>query len=234
MSIRKISFAVDEYYHIYNRGNSKQKIFLNKGDYFHFLKLLYLCNSKRNFVIRDIVEDEYDFDREESFVYIGTFCLMPNHFHLLIKEKEEDGISKFMQKFSTAYVMYFNTIHKRTGSLFEGKFKAEHLYNDRYLKYVFSYMHLNPVKLIDKDWKEIGIKNVKETKKYLAEYKYSSYPEYLGEHRLQSKILSIEKFPDYFPNKNEFEREILDWITYNPRGKASEVFKKEIKNAYFK
>lgn len=214
MSIRKISFAQDEYYHLYNRGNSKQKIFLDKGDYLHFLKLLYLCNSKRNFVTRDILENAYDFDRIDTFVYIGAFCLMPNHFHILIKEKEEGGISKFMQKLSTAYAMYFNTVNKRTGSLFEGKFKAEHLDTDKYLKYIFSYIHLNPMKLIDKDWKENGIKNIKETKKYLANYKYSSYGEYMGEQRFQSKILSREKFPNYFPDKNKFENEIIDWITY--------------------
>jgi len=201
---------------VYNRGNSKQKIFLDKGDYLHFLKLLYLCNSKRNFTIRDITENSYEFDRIDTLVYIGAFVLMPNHFHILIKEKEENGISKFMQKLSTAYVMYFNTVHKRTGSLFEGKFKAQYLNTDRYLKYIFSYIHLNPIKLIDKNWKEKGIKNIKEAKKYLLEYKFSSYLEYLGEDRLQSKILLREKFPNYFPSKNKFENEIFDWITFTP------------------
>lgn len=214
MSIRKISFSVNEYYHIYNRGNSKQKIFLDKKDYQHFMKLLYLCNSTRNFFSRDISANAYDFDRIETLVDIGAFCLMPNHFHILIKEKEEGGISKFMQKLSTAYAMYFNTVHKRTGSLFEGKFKAQHLDTDRYLKYIFSYIHLNPVKLINKDWKKTGIKNVIETKKYLLNYQYSSYLEYMDEYRFQSKILSREKFPNYFPNKNKFENEILDWITF--------------------
>ena len=164
--MRKTSFAVGEYYHLYNRGNSKQKIFLDKKDYDHFLKLLYICNSENNFVLRDIGESLFDFDRNNIFVYIGAYCLMPNHFHILVKEKEEGGITKFMQKFSTAYVMYINTKYKRTGSLFEGKFKSQYLNTDKYLKYIFSYIHLNPLKLINKNWRTSIIKDNSKLEKY--------------------------------------------------------------------
>ena len=118
MSIRRVNFATGEYYHLYNRGNSKQKIFLDDEDYNHFVKLLYLCNSVRSITYRDVTKNVYDFDREETLVFIGAYCLMPNHFHILVKEKSEKGISKFMQKISTAYSMYFNNKYKRTGGLF--------------------------------------------------------------------------------------------------------------------
>ncbi|MFA6325421.1 MAG: transposase [Candidatus Paceibacterota bacterium] len=214
MSIRKVPFAIGEYYHIYNRGNSKQKIFLEKKNYNHFLKLLYICNSENNFVLRDIIGESFDCVRGDTLVDIGAYCLMPNHFHILVKEKVEGGITKFMQKFSTAYVMYINTKHKRTGSLFEGKFKSRHLNTDKYLKYIFSYMHLNPLKLINKNWRTSLDKNNPGLEKYLSNYKYSSYSEYIGENRIQSKILYKQAFPNYFSNGDKFKDEIKYWISF--------------------
>ena len=214
MSIRKVNFAIDEYYHLYNRGNSKQKIFLDEEDYNHFVKLLYLCNSIKSIAYRDISKNVYDFDRENTLIFIGVYCLMPNHFHILIREKTENGISKFMQKISTAYSMYFNKKYKRTGGLFEGKFKSQHVDIDRYMKYLFSYIHLNPIKLIESKWKEIGIKNIKGAIKYLKTYQYSSYLDYLKEDRLRLKILDKKQFPEYFLSKNSFEREIFEWLSF--------------------
>ncbi len=217
MSIRKINLVGGEYYHIYNRGNSKQKIFHDNEDYFRFMSLLYSCNSINSFRIFGLNKDEspYDFDRDKQIVSIGSFCLMPNHFHILITQLEEKGISKFMQKLSTAYSMYYNKKYIRTGGLFEGKFKSEHAKNDRYLKYLFSYIHLNPIKLFQKDWKEIGIKNKKEALAYLEKYKYSSYQDFLDIKRIQNKILNIESFPKYFSNKESFIKEIFEWLGYN-------------------
>ncbi|MFZ1019362.1 MAG: transposase [Minisyncoccia bacterium] len=216
MSIRKVNFVENEYYHIYNRGNSKQKIFLDIEDYNHFIKLLYLCNSIKSITCRDISKNTYDFDREETLVFIGAWCLMPNHFHLLIKEKTENGISRFMQKISTAYSMYFNKKYKRTGGLFEGKFKSQYVDTDRYMKYLFSYIHLNPIKLIEPKWKETGIKNIKNAIKYLRTYQYSSYLDYIREDRLRLKILDKKEFPKYFPSKNSFEKEIFEWLSFTP------------------
>src|SRR3989339_318744 len=216
MSIRKKAFVSEEYYHIYNRGNSKQKIFHDKEDHYRFISLLYACNSENNFRIYALnkIESPYDFKRDLELVSIGAYCLMPNHFHILITQTEKGDISKFMQKLSTAYVMYYNKKYKRTGSLFEGKFKAEHLVSDNYLKYIFSYIHLNSVKLIDKDWKERGIRNKKEALDYLAQYQYSSYVDYMGIERIQNKVLNRKAFPDYFPTQKDFLREIFEWISF--------------------
>lgn len=98
--------------------------------------------------------------------------------------------------------------------MFEGKFKAEHLDNDPYLKYIFSYIHLNPLKLIQKDWKENGIKDKKETTDYLGAYGYSSYKDYMGHTRKYAAVLEKAEFPDYFPDQKSFENEIFDWISY--------------------
>lgn len=216
MSIRKISFAPGEYYHIYNRGNSKQVIFHDKEDYERFVSLLYSCNSTKNFRIFGLNKKEsiFDFVREKSLCSIGSYVLMPNHFHLLLTEIEDNGISKFLQKLATAYVMYYNKKYKRTGSLFEGKFKSQHIDSDRYLKYLFSYINLNPIKLIDKGWKEQGIKNKKKVLDFLNRYLYSSFIDFQGSQRLQNKILNIKNFPEYFPSPKDFTKEILSWISY--------------------
>ncbi len=160
-------------------------------------------------------ESPYDFDRGEQLVALGAYCLMPNHFHILVTPLIEGGVSQFMQKLSTAYVMYFNKKYSRTGGLFEGKFKSEYASSDRYLKYLFSYIHLNPLKMIDKQWKEKGIKNKETALCYLKKYKYSSYLDFKGIRRIQNKILQVGPFPEYFPNKASFEAEILDWISYS-------------------
>ena len=216
MSIRKVNFVHGEFYHIYNRGNSKQKIFHDKKDYTRFVNLLFLANSKNSFNFFNLLKDGhlYDFERGETLVDIGAYCLMPNHFHILITPKEENGISKFMQKLTTAYVMYYNQKYKRTGGLFEGKFKSQHLDNDRYLKYIFSYIHLNPVKLIESKWKETGLKNKNRTLSFLKRYVFSSYFDYKGENREQALIINKAAFPNYFPTQKHFDAEILDWINY--------------------
>ena len=124
-----------------------------------------------------------------------------------------------MQKLTTAYVMYYNKKYERTGGLFEGKFKAEHLDKNTYLKYLFSYIHLNSIKLIDKNWKEKGIHNKESALDYLNNYQYSSYLDYLGRKRVQNQILNYEAFPDYFPTKQEFSKEIFEWISFNDNDK---------------
>ena len=215
MSIRKVSFVFGEYYHIYNRGNDKRVIFHDTQDYKRFISLLYLSSAKRNFRISDISSNVYNFDQKDKLVYIGSYCLMSNHFHLIISQTEDGSISKFMQKLTTAYSMYYNKKYKRTGSLFEGKFKSQHTGDDRYLKYLFSYIHLNPIKIIQKDWKEVGIKDKQKSIDFLKSYKYSSYIDYFGIKREENKILNIKAFPNYFPSKEKFQKEIFEWLSYN-------------------
>ena len=217
MSTRKTSFVIGEFYHLYNRGNSKQKIFLNKKDYCRFVDLLYAVNREEKFNFSDSLKgiSIYEKTSENPLVAIGAYCLMPNHFHILVTPIVEDGVSKFMQKLSTAYVMYFNQKYNRTGALFEGKFKSQYVDNDRYLKYLFSYIHLNPLKLIWKDWREMVIKDKKRAIRYLSEYQYSSLPDYLGMPRQQSKIINKKLFPNYFPHKNNVLEEIFDWLSYD-------------------
>lgn len=224
MSYRKVPLVSGEFFHIYNRGNSKQEIFLDDKDREHFVKLLYLSNSKKRFSFRDDIVDKkidaWDFEREDILIAIGAWVLMPNHFHLYITSpkkdfgEEESNISQFMRKLLTAYTKYFNTKYKRVGSLYEGKFKSVHVKNDNQAKYLFSYIHLNPVKLIDSKWKENGINNINLALGYLNTYKWSSYNDYLGIPRQEQKILEVKDFPKYISSIKDFNSEIISWLQY--------------------
>ena len=222
MSFRKTEFIEGEYYHIYSRGNSKQKIFLDDKDRERFLKLLYLCNSKQRIDFsNDIVKrkiNAWDFEKGKPIVDIGAWVLMPNHFHLYLTLKTEarlpfeNAVTDFMHRVLTAYSKYFNAKYHRSGSLFESKFKSVHIENDPHAKYLFSYIHLNPIKLIDSKWREQGIKNKRKVMEFLNSYKWSSYLDYLEVIRPENKIINRIDFLDYFDNKNSFQKEIFEWI----------------------
>ena len=211
---RKIKFAPDEYYHIYNRGVEKRKTFLNKSDYMRFLELLHLCNRKESVVTRLIPEKDRFVDRAGvHLVSIGAYALMPNHFHLLIRANDDNGITEFMRKVTTGYTMYFNKKYQRVGPLFQGVFKAEHVDSDEYLKYLYSYIHLNPAKIIDSEWrKHIREKGDNKLLEFVRSYPYSSYDDYLNDKRPQKVVLSKGDFPDYFELKTDLRKSLTDWI----------------------
>ena len=169
---------------------------MDEEDRQRFSDLMFLCNSKRNIIFRDIpIGEAYVFERGDTLVDIGAYCLMQNHFHILVREKMDKGVSTFMQKLLTSYSMYFNTKYKRSGSLFEGPFRATYVNNDEYLKYLFAYIHLNPIKIIDSSWKENGIRDLATAKQYLGQYVYSSYHDYMGNKRKEGAILNKAVFP---------------------------------------
>ncbi len=225
MSIRNTPFVSGEYYHIYNRGNGKHEIFLDDEDYDRFIKLLYVCNSEKKFVFRDSITDigidAFDFEREEPLVSIISWVLMPNHFHIFLIshrsdlwEEDYNPITEFMRKLSTAYAMYFNKKYGRSGSLFEGKFKSKHVEQDSYFNYLFAYIHLNPIKLIQSDWKEKGIKNPQQAREYLSEYKYSSFQDYFGKERKEGKIIDMKNITKEIQNAHI--KELFEWIAISP------------------
>lgn len=197
--------AENEFYHLYNRGTEKRKIFLSKGDYERFLSLLYVANNVEPIRLDNIRRSEQgstllnralDSERSEPLVSIAAYCLMPNHFHLLLQQRAEGGISRFMQKLATAYTMYFNTRYERSGALFQGKFKSKHAADDRYLKYLLAYIHLNPSKIAKP-----------------SDYVYSSYQDFAGDSRVQTRILDKTALPEYFPTPQAFAKEMREWLT---------------------
>ncbi len=213
---RSETFCVGEYYHIYNRGVDKRIIFNTEQDKKRFQRCLYFCNGEENVIYDDVKKQAlFRIDKGNDLVSIGAYCLMDNHFHILVRENVEEGISKFMKKLMTSYSMYFNKLNNRTGCLFENRFKSKHVDNDRYLKYLFAYIHLNPAKLIDKDWKN-NIQNKEKIFQHLNNYKYSSFFDYQDNLRELGVILTKKHFPEYFFSKKEHQDFILDWLDVRP------------------
>ncbi len=156
MGIRKIPFVNGEYYHIFNRGVDKRVIFNNKQQQYFFFRRLRDLNTTDSSIStknirnkthtsqeRALPVSETGKARSEKLVSIVAYCLLPNHFHLLLKQQMDSGISNFMQRLGTSYTVFFNNQEKRTGRLFQGKFKATHLSGDYALPSVSSYVNLN-------------------------------------------------------------------------------------------
>ena len=206
---RKTPFVENEYYHIYSRGVEKRKIFLSTRDYNRFVALLYIMNQDAPFRMDNFLRNNqnglrniFKEKREKSLVSILGYCFIPNHFHLILYEHTEGGISKFMAKLLTAYSMYFNTKYERSGPLFTRPFRSEYIKNEPQYMYIFSYIHLNPLSIIDKKWKENGVKNKKEAERFLEKYQFSSYKDFLNKDRPESFILDFIRIPKYIKNMN--------------------------------
>jgi len=216
MAIRKTPFAFGEFYHIYSRGVDKRIIFLDEDDRLRFVRLLFLCNGSEAVVYKNVKNKSLkDINVGTKLVSIGAYCLMPNHFHLLIKEIREGGTTEFMRKLLTAYSAYFNKKYERTGSLFGSRFKSSHLDSDEYLKYIFAYIHLNPLKIFDSHWRE-RIVEKEWVRKTLRDYRFSSYLDYLNrDNAEEGLILNKTEFPKYFPTPEDFEEYVCDWINFN-------------------
>jgi|SRR3989344_3308659 len=225
--MRKVQFAPNNIYHIYNRGVEKRDIFIDDNDRWRFLQGLYLFNDietsskllwelerscgAMNFkVIKKYFSENRDGPRE-PLVRIMVDCLMPNHYHLLLEEIQEGGISKFMHKLGTGYTMYFNKKYNRVGGLFQGPFKAILVDNQLYLEYLLVYINvLNPWQLIEPNLKEHGVNDKIKVINFAESYLWSTHKEYL---QIRDSII-IDKglFNDIFPsgrNYQEFVESIL-------------------------
>lgn len=218
---RKVKFVESEYYHLFSRGVEKRKIFLDMKDYERFLALMYILNQEDHFHVSNFLNkgqknilDLYKQKRGKPLVAILAYSLMPNHFHIVVREITEGGISIFMMKLLTAYSMYFNVRYERSGPLFVRPFRSEHVDNDVYFRYLFAYIHLNCVELFEKKWKENGIKNYKGAKEFLENYRYSSYQDFCGfSNRIEAQILDTKNRPDLISRGALDIRDYDKWYT---------------------
>jgi putative transposase len=186
--MQRPQFNNDSIYHIYNRGVEKRETFLAAADYLRFVLGLYEFNSGRpalNFgyqLNRQSIEVRLQYPRKDLFVDILVFCLMPNHYHLMIKQLRKGGITEFMRKLGTGYTNYFNLKYDRVGPLFQGKFKALSLEREAHFMHLPHYIHCNPLELIMPTWREkiMTPPQVQKALKLLTGYRWSSYPDYIG------------------------------------------------------
>ena len=226
--MRKIKFIADKIYHIYNRGVEKRDIFMNDADRWRFIQAMFLFNDEEvssNILwklanekgrlsfrtLREYIEKENNRGGRKPLVKIMTDCLMPNHFHFLIKNLRDDGVSRFMHKLGIGYTKYFNEKYNRVGSLFQGPFKAVPVENDLYLQYLLIYINvINPGQLIEPNLEEIGVKDVRKIMAAANDYSWSAHLEYIG--KRQSIIIEKDILGDFFPAPEKYEkfaREIL-------------------------
>jgi putative transposase len=159
-------FTVKQYvkggiYHIYNRGIEKRTIFTDEKDYEVFLS--YLEDALHPKIPAKSKGSTHKIKKFTKEIELLSFCLMPDHFHLLVKQLNDRGIDTFMQSILVRYTMYFNRKHKRSGTLFQGKYKAALVLNDPHVLHVSRYIHLNPLEFVENPARA-----------------YSSYANYLG------------------------------------------------------
>ena len=163
------------FYHVYNRGVDKRVVFEDESDYMRFINKLLEFNKNR--------------EGKSLFVDIICFCLMPNHFHLILRPIVKNGITDFMRRLLTGYVMYFNNKNERKGVLFETKYKSILVEDEEYFKHLSRYIHLNPKEIISQ--KCNFVENIMSSSEILKKYKWSSYLDYIG----------INNFPDHTDRK---------------------------------
>jgi putative transposase len=218
--MRKVQFINDCLYHVYNRGTEKRKIFLEEKDYFRFIHDLYEFNDV-NAVLN--LGKRFEWYRGSTSIHRGprellveiiAFCLMPNHFHLILRQLKEGGIVKFMQKLGTGYTMYFNQKNQRTGALFQGKFKAILVDKDEYFLPLVNYIHLNPVELIEPNWKEEGIKAWGKVNEFLGNYRWSSYPDYIGIKNFPS-VINKNFLINYYKDEQNYKKYLMTDLARN-------------------
>lgn len=193
MAYRRDPFAVGEWYHCFSRGVDKRIVFTTDRDYERFLESLYLSNdveSTGRDSFRHISHtDIFQLQRGKQIVSIAAYCLMPNHFHILVQQLEEGGITKFMRKVGTGYTMYFNIKNERVGNLFVKPFRSKLVNNDGYFMHIPQYIHLNPVEVFEAGWKKGIVRDVGVLESKMRAYKFSSLHEYDREPRVTSAIL---------------------------------------------
>ena len=210
MPSRIIPFVNGEYYHIYNRGVEKRRIFQNGYDNKHFIKTMsyYQLEGPKpklsNFFKYQIFKPDFD----KKIIDVTCYCLMPNHFHFLVKQIKEKGITEFLSKLTNSYTKYFNTKYQRVGPLFQGEFKAVHIESDEQLMHVSRYIHLNPL--------------VSYLVKDLNLYKWSSYLEYTNKIK---EICNKKDILAFFKSPQDYRNFVLDQADY---GKSLETIKHQV------
>ena len=192
-------------YHAVNRGVEKRNIFLDSQDYARFVHNLYAFNDKdpvvnfgRSFSttasMSDLGGHSFDTRGPEQLVKIHAWCLMRNHFHLLLSERQENGISKFLMKVNVGYAKYFNEKYQRNGYVFQGRTKRILIEREQQFNYILHYIHLNPLDYCKgaENWrirtKGENKQNLQKIFNYLRGYRWRSYRDYIGEKNFPSLL----------------------------------------------
>jgi putative transposase len=220
--MRKVEFAENEIYHLYNRGVDKRDIFLDDKDYYRFIHSLYEFNDEQPALHMRFLHAAKSKVKNHSnssillyknkrlpLVEICAFTLMPNHYHLMIRQIKPDGVTRFMQKLGTGYTMYFNKKYERSGALFQGRFKAVHVTKQEQLVHVSHYIHTNPLKMFRGSTSNNPID-------FLLSYRWSSFLDYVGKNNFPS-VINRQFLLDVFSGESNILDYTIEHLEVEPR-----------------
>ena len=218
----KRNFVAGNIYHVINRGVDKRLIMLDDEDRFRFIHDLFEFNNTKpinnvshhfnansNVIARRYIAAERK--PRELLVEILAFCLMPNHYHLLLKPKFDDAVSHFMKRLNMGFSRYFNEKYERSGALFQGRFKAIQVTEEPHFIHLPYYIHFNPLDLKTPEWRERKLKSPAMAIKFLEEYRWSSHLDYLGKKNFPS-VTQREFLLDFFGGTKGYEDKIKSWL----------------------
>lgn len=210
-----------ELFHVLNRGVEKRDIFMDERDRFRFVHGLLLFNTAKpanntTYLLETDNDLRNRYLESERIVDLHAWCLMKNHYHLLLSERTEGGLTKFIRKLNVGYANYFNERYKRSGSLFQGRTKKVHIHSEPHFLHILHYTHLNPLDYVSgaREWRGGRITEPAKAKAQLEKYRWSSYQDYCRKKNFPS-ILTTEFFKDSIGN---VEKETLNYF-----GKAESI-----------
>mgnify|MGYP001606249509 FL=1 len=213
-------------FHVLNRGVDQRDIFLDDKDHFRFIHNLFEFNNTEPVLnLGYFLKRGQSIDLRNQYIYKTTklrqprkliveilaFCLMPNHFHLLLRQIQDGGITMFMRKLGIGYANYFNTKYERKGTLFQSRYKAIPVLHDTHFIHLPYYIHFNPLGLIMQNWKEGNITDCEKAIKFLESYRWSSHLDYIGIKNFPS-VTQREFLLDIFGGVKDYKKTIEKWM----------------------
>ena len=209
-----------ELYHVLNRGVDKRDIFLDDQDRFRFIHDLFEFNDKMNAfnmgrtfneVMIDVRRQSSQSTTRDPLVDIHAFSMMPNHYHLLLSSRVENGISLFMKKLNGGFAKYFNEKYDRNGALFQGRYKKIEVNSEAHFLYLPYYIHLNPLDMVAPEWRDGKLHDHAKAVTFLESYRWSSHLDYLSKHNFPS-ITNREFLTDVFGESKGYKNGIRDFL----------------------
>lgn len=211
MPYRRTAFATGEIYHVFNRGVNKQSIFWDDRDYARSMdSMVYYSFTnpqiRYSYLNRLLVEERAKVwaglrTKHQMLVDLIAFVLMPNHYHMLVKQRVDHGLSKFLGNWQNSYGKYVNTRHQRVGPLFQGRFKAVRIATNAQLLHVSRYIHINP-----------HTASIVQSASELEQYPWSSLPEYMGTAELT--VCQKEIILNQFKTVEQYQAFVFDHADY--------------------
>jgi putative transposase len=194
-------------YHVLNRGVDKRNVVIDDHDRLRFIHDLFVFNDEQHVLHSKLSQRKDECGVRKLLVHIHSFCLMPNHYHLLLSPLVENGISLFMKKLNMGYTKYFNERYARSGALWQGKSKKILIERDAHLMYIPYYIHLNPLDMEFSEWRSGKVQSVDRAFDYLSTYRWSSHLDYIGIKNFPS-ITHREFLSPLLGSKNIYEKNI--------------------------